>query len=80
MPLFFYQVRGSAFIDLGATWMEDEDLQLVENGVFKDLLAGVGFGPRLNMGYFVLKFDVAWNTDLSSFSKPSYYITLTPDF
>ena len=80
MPLFFYQVRGSAFLDLGATWMEDEDLQLVENGVFKDLLAGVGFGPRLNMGYFVLKFDVAWNTDLSNFSKPSYYITLTPDF
>jgi len=80
MPLFFYQVRGSAFIDLGAVWEKDDNLKLVSDGVFKDLLAGVGFGPRLNMGFFVLKFDVAWNTNLSSFSKPSYYITLTPDF
>jgi len=32
------------------------------------------------MGYFVLKFDVAWLTDLSRVSKPYYYLSLTEDF
>lgn len=78
LPLYLYQIRGSAFLDLGAIWTDD--LRLTEAGSLKDLMAGIGFGPRLNMGYFVLKFDVAWQTDLESFSKPSYYFTLTPDF
>ncbi|MDO9576839.1 MAG: hypothetical protein Q7J16_03060 [Candidatus Cloacimonadales bacterium] len=80
LPLVFYQVRGSAFLDLGAIWTEDKDLKLYGQGKLQDLMMGIGFGPRLNMGYFILKFDVAWQTDLSSFSKPSYYFTLTPDF
>ncbi len=78
LPLSLYQIRGSGFIDLGAIWTDN--LRLAESGSLKDLMAGIGFGPRLNMGYFVLKFDVAWQTDLESFSKPSYYLTLTPDF
>ncbi|MCF7793615.1 MAG: hypothetical protein K9N09_07450 [Candidatus Cloacimonetes bacterium] len=78
LPLYLYQIRGSAFLDLGAIWTDD--LRLTEAGSLEDLMAGIGFGPRLNMGYFVLKFDIAWQTDLESFSKPSYYFTLTPDF
>lgn len=80
LPLVFYQVRGSAFLDLGAIWTEDDNLKLYGQGKLQDLMMGIGFGPRLNMGYFILKFDIAWQTDLSSFSKPSYYFTLTPDF
>jgi Tol biopolymer transport system component len=80
LPLVFYQVRGSAFMDLGAIWTEDDDLKLYHNNKLHDMMMGIGFGPRLNMGYFILKFDVAWQTDLESFSKPSYYFTLTPDF
>jgi outer membrane protein assembly factor BamA len=78
LPIYLSNIRGSAFIDLGAIWTND--LRISEAGVLKDLMAGVGFGPRLNMGFFVLKFDIAWQTDLERFSKPSYYFTLTPDF
>ncbi|HPR18242.1 MAG TPA: BamA/TamA family outer membrane protein, partial [Candidatus Cloacimonadota bacterium] len=78
LPVFFSQIRGSAFLDMGSIW--NDKLQLTENGKFKDLMTGIGFGPRFNMGYFVLKFDIAWQTDLESFSKPSYYFSLTPDF
>jgi len=79
-PMYFYQIRGSAFIDAGSIWDENEYLKLTDNEKLKDLKLSVGFGPRLNLGYFVLKFDVAWNTDLEIFSKPAYYISLTPDF
>jgi len=79
-PIYFYQIRGSAFIDAGSIWDENEELKLTNNGKLDDLKLAIGFGPRLNLGYFVLKFDVAWNTDLENFSKPAYYISLTPDF
>lgn len=79
-PMYFYQIRGSMFIDAGSIWDENVNLKLTENDKLKDLKLSFGFGPRLNLGYFVLKFDVAWNTDLENFSKPAYYISLTPDF
>ena len=65
---------------MGSVWDKDEKLRFYENDRLKDLKLGFGFGPRLNMGYFVLKFDIAWHTDLYDFSKPSYYISLAPDF
>ncbi len=80
LPLYFQQIRGSIFVDMGSVWEEDEKLRFYENDRLKDLKLGFGFGPRLNMGYFVLKFDIAWHTDLYDFSKPSYYISLAPDF
>ena len=79
-PMYFYQIRGSAFVDAGSIWDDNEYLKLAENDKLKDLKLSVGFGPRLNLGYFVVKFDVAWNTDLENFSKPTYFISLTPDF
>jgi len=41
---------------------------------------GYGFGPRLDLGYFVLSFDVTWLTDLETRSKPTFYIGLSEDF
>ncbi len=80
LPLQLQSVRGSGFIDLGAIWKNNEDLKLTKENRLEDLKIGFGFGPRLNMGYFVLKLDVAWLTDLESFTKPTYYFSLTPDF
>jgi outer membrane translocation and assembly module TamA len=74
-----YDVRGSMFMDLGAVW-DNDDITLSERGTLKDLKCGIGFGPRLNFGYFVIKLDVAWETDTENFSRPSYYFTLSPDF
>jgi len=79
-PMYFYQIRGSAFIDAGSIWDDNEDLKLVTDGKLEGLKLSVGFGPRLNLGYFVVKFDITWNTDLENFSKPTYFVSLTPDF
>ncbi len=80
VPLGFSNIRGAAFVDLGAVWDRNKDFQPMHLDKFKDLHMGFGFGPRLNLGYFVLKFDLAWETDLSRNSKPRYYLSLTEDF
>lgn len=80
VPLMFYNLRGSAFIDAGAVWENNEDFVGMKDDVLQDIKVGLGFGPRFNLGYFVLKFDIAWNTDWANFSKPSYYLSLSPDF
>jgi len=80
LPLGLSNIRGAAFMDLGAVWDRNSDFRGMRDGKLDDLHMGYGFGPRLNMGYFVLKFDVAWLTDLSRVSKPYYYLSLTEDF
>ncbi len=80
VPLAFTNIRGAAFIDAGAVWDKDKEFQPMHQDKFKDLHMGFGMGPRMNLGYFVLKFDVAWETNLSRNSKPRYYLSLTEDF
>jgi len=80
LPIYLHQIRGSVFIDAGSIWDDNEDLNLTGKNKLEDLKLSIGFGPRINLGYFVLKFDVAWNTDLERISKPSYFVSLTPDF
>lgn len=80
VPLGFTNIRGAAFVDLGAVWDKNKDFQPMHLDKFKDVHMGFGFGPRINLGYFVLKFDIAWETDLSNNSKPRYYLSLTEDF
>ena len=65
---------------MGSVWEENKELELFDNQKMKDLIMGLGFGARINLGYFVLKFDIAWSTDLEEASKPSYYLILSPDF
>ncbi|MCK4956144.1 MAG: BamA/TamA family outer membrane protein [Candidatus Cloacimonetes bacterium] len=79
LPIYMGNIRGSAFVDVGTVW-DDSMLKLYDTGRFEDLKVGFGFGPRINLGYFVLKFDIAWNTNLGEFSRPSYYLSLSPDF
>jgi len=80
LPIALYQIRGSAFADFGLIWDDDNGFNLMEDAKLDDLKMGFGFGPRLNIGYFILKFDIAWETNLSRTSKPSYFFSLTPDF
>ena len=80
LPIFFYNIRGSAFVDLGSVWETDNEFKPFDDYKLNDLKMGLGFGPRLNLGYFVLKFDIAWNTNLETAGKPVYYFSLMPDF
>ena len=80
VPLQLRNIRGSIFTDIGAAWDKNSDFRGVIDGKLNDIKFGYGFGPRINLGYFVLKLDIAWLTDLSNISKPMYYLSLTEDF
>ena len=79
LPLTITSIRGSVFTDIGGVW-NDSYFRGMENERLHDLKMGYGFGPRLNIGFAVLKFDVAWRTDLVNNSRPAYYFSLTEDF
>lgn len=84
IPVTFTRGRGVIFTDLGfvsddLTTFKGADTQ---GGYrLRDLKMSFGTGFRLNVGFFVLKTDIAWRTDLSSVSqKPEYYFTLATEF
>jgi len=80
LPITLSSIRGSLFADLGAVWNENEHFRGIRDGKLEDIYLGYGFGPRINLGYVVLKLDIAWLTDLSHISRPTYYLSLTEDF
>lgn len=75
LPLDIRDIRGCLFLDGGSAW-EDGGVSFFtkddETGFpkTKDLLASYGFGARLNLGIFVLKYDLARRTDLVSSNGP----------
>jgi hypothetical protein len=90
LPLGLQNVRGALFADAGAAW--EGKLGEFENfHAFKpssgflpgldDLLVGYGFGSRANLGFLLLRFDVAWaaNAYLRD-SNPRYYFSLGTEF
>jgi outer membrane protein assembly factor BamA len=80
IPLSIPNIRGSLFADLGTVFDEFESFRGANDGKLNDLYMGYGFGPRLDMGYVILRFDITWLTDLTQSSKPSYYLSLSEDF
>ena len=84
LPIFFQNILGTAFIDVGSAWNDNEKLQFFtkdENGntVTKDLLIGTGVGFRLYF-LFLWKMDIAWKYNVDSFSSPRYYFSIGLDF
>lgn len=80
IPLAMGNIRGSIFADAGSVWDDTDKFRGMNKNKLQDIKLGYGFGPRMNLGYFVLKFDVTWLTDLSEIGKPTYYLSLTEDF
>jgi Tol biopolymer transport system component len=79
LPANFDWLSAAAYYDAAAAWGIDapgyskETFQpFTSAGGFglKDLKSALGIGARVNLGYFLLQFDIAWPTDLQSFSKP----------
>jgi len=83
LPFFFYNVRGAMFMDVGAAWtnMDFRGTSSTPNGntQFEDIVMGYGWGWRLNLGIFMLKWDMAWRNELYRVSKPRYYVSLGTD-
>ncbi len=80
LPITLTNIRGGIFTDMGALWDKDKNLRFSENGELKDLKMGIGFGPRMNLGMFILHLDVAWKVNFVSQSSPTYYMNLMQDF
>ncbi len=84
LPLVLAQVNGALFADVGAAW-RGNDFKGVSNAGGKtrlqDIKSGFGFGMRANLGFLLLRYDMAWATDLYSVSdRPHYYFSFGADF
>jgi dipeptidyl aminopeptidase/acylaminoacyl peptidase len=84
LPLTFHYVNGATFLDMGAAWDDDKAFK---GGTSKggsrleDIKAGFGFGARINLGFFVLRYDLGWATDFDWVSpKPRHYVSLGAEF
>lgn len=84
LGLTLSRIQGAIFIDAGTAWDKSKPLVLTstEPGFrLQDLKAGYGFGARANLGFLVLRYDVAWPTDLRIFSRRAVqYVSLGADF
>ncbi len=79
LPASFDFLSAAAYYDAAAAWGIDIPgyskatfQPFASEGGFglKDLNSALGIGARLNIGYFLLQYDVAWPTDLKNFGKP----------
>jgi len=84
LPLVFRNGRGVMFFDLGCAF---DDLSSFHGAStaggyhLDDLKMSLGIGYRINLGYFLLKHDIAWRTDLRGISrKPEQSFTLGAEF
>ncbi|MBD3369948.1 BamA/TamA family outer membrane protein [Candidatus Fermentibacteria bacterium] len=84
LPMTLSNIRGALFVDAGTAFDDVHDWRGAEvDGGYRlrDIKLGFGIGFRLNLGYFVLKEDTAWRTDLRSVSHhPRHYLTLGAEF
>jgi len=81
IPLSIWGLRGVLFADLGAAW--DEGFRGVVRGDavrFQDIKASYGIGARMRFGYFVLRYDLAWPTDLQTKGDPVSHFAIGAEF
>ena len=68
VPVFLRGIGGVLFFDMAGAWLNNESFQpfSTQKAKFlrlKDAQAAYGFGVRMNIGYFVLRFDMAKTLD-----------------
>ncbi len=84
LPFSIRYVTGAIFNDLGAAWENDRMFKggSSQGGAhLQDIKASFGFGVRANLGFLVLRYDLAWRTDFNSVAPhPKYYFSLGADF
>ncbi|MCK4353204.1 PD40 domain-containing protein [candidate division WOR-3 bacterium] len=77
-------VRGALFCDFGYAVPDPRKFKPFKNGGLNSSANGLKFdfgtGIRIRFPYFILKFDIAKNTDFLSLSKTYWYFSLGPEF
>jgi outer membrane protein assembly factor BamA len=85
-PIGFQNIRGVLFCDMGSAWNNDKAWKPFASGDMSfpklhDLRGGVGIGMRVNVGYFILRYDYARATDFSRFiGEPVHYFSFGSEF
>ncbi|HXF49563.1 MAG TPA: BamA/TamA family outer membrane protein [Verrucomicrobiae bacterium] len=91
LAMILSRIEGVMFLDAGAAWnkgqafqpfsgADDPNTLEFEGSRLKDLKSGFGFGARVNLGLFVLRWDMAWKTDFDRTSSPRHYFSFGADF
>ena len=85
LPIAFQNIRGVFFWDAGSAWQQGESWKFVDTNAdnkryVRDVINGFGYGVRVNLGFFLLRFDAAWRTDFDKISAPRYYFSIGGDF
>lgn len=85
LPLLFQNILATVFVDAGAAWDKDRNLQFFTKDAegkirTKDLLIGTGTGLRSYLLFFLARLDIAWAYDGQKFTKPQYYFSIGVDF
>lgn len=91
LTMLLSRIEGVMFFDAGAAWnkgqafkpftaVDDPTTTRVEGSRLQDIKSGFGFGARVNLGLFVLRWDTAWKTDFDHTSSPRYYFSFGADF
>lgn len=77
------RVVGALFWDIGAAWDKGTTFKgaTAENGFrLLGVKSGFGFGARANLGFLVLRYDVAWQTDFDTVAPHTkHYFSLGAD-
>jgi len=76
-------VGGKLFFDAGAAWNKGAitPLRSDVNGLaFQDVRADFGFGVHFYMAYFLLNFQLAWQTDLRNVYASHFSFFMGPAF
>jgi outer membrane protein assembly factor BamA len=89
---FIFSNFGSyLFLDVGAAWDNLNEFDETNNMRQKygdyslpdgitPVIAGFGVGVKINLGYFLLRIDTAWDVNPTGYSKPQYYFSIGTDW
>ncbi len=85
LPVVLGNISGVLFSDVGSAWNNSDFRGTVkydgENRRLNDILFSSGIGSRMNVGYFILRYDVSWTWDFgSSSSKPMHIFSLGANY
>ncbi|MBN2356570.1 PD40 domain-containing protein [candidate division KSB1 bacterium] len=86
LPLDLWNVGGALFTDMGLAWDKGDQVKPFvksPNGFIetRDVFASIGIGARMNLGFLLLRLDLAWPTTLYRTAKsPQVLWSLGADF
>jgi len=84
LSLGLSRITGALFTDMGAAWRDDAIFKgaASEGGSrLVGIKTGFGFGARANLGFLVLRYDIAWRTDFNAVAPHTkHYFSLGAEF